>query len=427
MKAQGKMWILILLSLIIFLPQQQYAQSNSKELSPELFRNPGENTRPRCYWYWFDDHVSKEGITRDLEAMKRVGIGGAFIGIIGGAIGPNIPCIPKPMSDPWWENLTHAVREGSRLGVDIGFFNCPGWSQSGGSWVKPNESMRYLVQEEIHIQGPQRYSSKPPMPTGKKGENFQSVALLAFRIPKGDDVTLLVTEKKGNTVSFYAKTLTTVRSLVIQPVEVLNTKAELLVSDDGQNYRSVRKFAVARTTLKHGLGPISLAPVSVTFSAVTARYFQLNFTENGMPFTAEKMLGEILLSSASKVEDFAGKALLKASENGVPPYDTYVWAPAPKNDKGTLAVQPKDIVDLSPKLQADGKLVWDVPAGSWVIQHVGMIPTGTVNKPAPIETTGPEVDKMNRKHLPAFFDGYMGELLRRLKPEERYRMEIHYC
>jgi len=422
MKTHKPGWISVILSLLFFSSQFQSVKCQdykSGDISPELFRNPGDNTRPRCYWYWFDDKVSKDGITRDLEAMKRVGIGGAYIGFIGGAIGPRTELNPKPMSDPWWEFLTHAVREGTRLGIDIGFFNCPGWSQSGGPWVKPGESMRYLVQEEIRVQGPKRYVSKPPMPSGKKGENFQSVALLAFRTPAGDDVTVPVTEKRGKTVSFVAKSPTTVRSLVVQPVEVLKTMAELFVSDDGINYRSVRKFAVARTTLKHGLGPISLAPVSVTFPAITARYFRLTFTENGMPFTAEKMLGEILLSSALKVEDFAGKALLKSSENGVPPYDTYVWAAAKKNDKDTLAVQPKDIVDLSPKLQADGTLIWDVPAGNWVIQHVGMIPTGTVNKPAPIETTGPEVDKMNKKHLPAFFDGFMGELLRRLKPEER--------
>jgi hypothetical protein len=419
MKTSKARCAVLFLSIMIFMPQLLSAQSFSESVSSELFRNPNENTRPRCYWYWFDNQVSKEGITRDLEAMKRVGIGGAYIGIIGGAIGRTGPLIPKPMTDLWWENLIHAVREGSRLGIDIGFFNCPGWSQSGGPWVKPSESMRYLVQEEIHVQGPKRYCGKVPYPIGKKGDNFQSVALLAYRVPVNDEVIVPVKDKKGNTINFYAKKPTTVRSLVIQPIDVLNTNVELLISDDGKNYRLVRRFKVARITLKHGLGPISLAPVSVAFPAVTARYFQLNFKANGMPFTAEKMLGEILLSSAPKVEDFAGKALLKSNENGVPPYNAYVWVSAPKNDMDTLAVQPQDVIDLTAKLQADSTILWNVPTGHWVIQHIGMIPTGTTNKPAPLEITGPEVDKINRKHLPAFFDGYMGELFRRLKPAER--------
>ena len=75
--------ILVLMSLMLT-PSHVLAQSTP--LVAE-FRNPPTATKPRCYWYWFDDHVSKEGITRDLEAMREVGIGGAFIGIIGGAIG----------------------------------------------------------------------------------------------------------------------------------------------------------------------------------------------------------------------------------------------------------------------------------------------------------------------------------------------------
>ena len=46
------------------------------------FREPPESTKPGVYWYWMNEHVSKEGITKDLEAMKRVGIGEAFIGNI---------------------------------------------------------------------------------------------------------------------------------------------------------------------------------------------------------------------------------------------------------------------------------------------------------------------------------------------------------
>ena len=383
------------------------------------FRHPPAATKPRCYWYWFDDHVSKVGITRDLEAMREVGIGGAFIGLIGGAMGKRTELNPKPLSEPWWENLEHAVREGTRLGVDIGLFNCPGWSQSGGPWVKPHQSMRYLVQEEIRLEGPKRFSGKPPMPTGKNGQNFQSVALLAFPAPEGDDVVVPVTEKKGNTVRLTTEAPVTVRSLIVEPKDVLNTKAELFASDDGVEFRSVRKFKVARTTLKHGLGPISLAPVAVGFPEVTARHFRIDFTPDGMPFAAEKFLGEIRLSSAARVEDFAGKALLKSHETSVPPFGAYVWPPGSATDQKSLAVDPRKVVDLTKKLRPDGSLAWDVPPGKWILQHVGMVPTGTMNKPAPPGLVGPEVDKMNRQHLTGLFDAYVGELQRRLKPEER--------
>ena len=43
------------------------------------FRNPPESAKPHTWWHWMNGNVTKEGITADLEAMKRVGIGGAQI------------------------------------------------------------------------------------------------------------------------------------------------------------------------------------------------------------------------------------------------------------------------------------------------------------------------------------------------------------
>ena len=53
----------------------------------EDFASPPDTTKPRCYWYWMDGQISKGGITRDLEAMKRVGIGEGYIGVISGQSG----------------------------------------------------------------------------------------------------------------------------------------------------------------------------------------------------------------------------------------------------------------------------------------------------------------------------------------------------
>ncbi len=107
------------------------------------FRNPPESAKPWTYWYWIDDNISKEGITKDLEAMAEVGIGEAFIGNVTDTrlnfVSPgeqdrkmvNRGQVPV-LSDAWWECVEHAVREAERLGIKIGLFNCPGWSQSGG-------------------------------------------------------------------------------------------------------------------------------------------------------------------------------------------------------------------------------------------------------------------------------------------------------
>ena len=37
----------------------------------EQFQNPSDEAKPWTFWYWMFGAVSKEGITADLEAMKR--------------------------------------------------------------------------------------------------------------------------------------------------------------------------------------------------------------------------------------------------------------------------------------------------------------------------------------------------------------------
>lgn len=43
------------------------------------FVTPTEENNLWCYWYWINDDISKDGITKDLESMKKAGIGGALI------------------------------------------------------------------------------------------------------------------------------------------------------------------------------------------------------------------------------------------------------------------------------------------------------------------------------------------------------------
>ena len=143
----------------------------------DTFRNPPPQTRPGCYWYWINDNISKEGITKDLEAMARVGIGRAYIGhIFGQGDRWETPVGKVPfMSDAWWDALQWAVKEADRCGVEIGFFNAPGWSQSGGPWVKPSQSMRYLAASETVIEGGRRVDQ---LAAGAGDQNLSDVRRL---------------------------------------------------------------------------------------------------------------------------------------------------------------------------------------------------------------------------------------------------------
>ncbi|RYG57684.1 hypothetical protein EON80_27980, partial [bacterium] len=114
---------------------------------------PPQPTKPFVYWYWLNNIVTKQGITRDLEMMAKNGIGGAYIGHIGGFDDTPTNGRTVGYSKEWYALLQHTVREGLRVGVKIGVFNSPGWSQSGGPWVKPEDSMTYIDSTEVRVLG----------------------------------------------------------------------------------------------------------------------------------------------------------------------------------------------------------------------------------------------------------------------------------
>ena len=43
------------------------------------FVKPPASARPWVYWFWNNGNVTRSGITADLEAMQRAGIGGVII------------------------------------------------------------------------------------------------------------------------------------------------------------------------------------------------------------------------------------------------------------------------------------------------------------------------------------------------------------
>lgn len=123
----------------------------SVEMIREGFQKVPDSVRLAVYWYWMSDNISVRGVEEDLLSMKEAGITRAFIGNIGEQ---GVPYGKVRMfSDEWWEVLHAALKKASELDIEIGIFNSPGWSQSGGPWIKPCESMRYLVSADTMVYG----------------------------------------------------------------------------------------------------------------------------------------------------------------------------------------------------------------------------------------------------------------------------------
>ena len=135
------------------------------------FRQPPAVAKPYVWWHWMGANISKEGITKDLEAMKAAGIGGATIfNITSGVRESQVPILDLPWPDRtyrspyYWECLRHAAAEAKRLGLEVGLHNTVGYSTTGGPWVTEPESMKKVMWTETAVTGGAAVKLSLPQP-----------------------------------------------------------------------------------------------------------------------------------------------------------------------------------------------------------------------------------------------------------------------
>jgi hypothetical protein len=146
-------------------------------------------------------NFSKEGITKDLEAMKASGIGGATIFNITSSVQESqVPMLNTPWPGntyrgaAYWEAVGHAAAEAERLGLDLGLHNTVGYSTTGGPWIDEPRSMQQLVWTKTVVEGPGplvvRLAAPIPIAnegwgkTGRTTRQISEVGVLA--VPEGD-------------------------------------------------------------------------------------------------------------------------------------------------------------------------------------------------------------------------------------------------
>ncbi|MCX6619921.1 MAG: glycosyl hydrolase, partial [Acidobacteria bacterium] len=319
---------------------------------------------------------------------------------------------------------------------------CPGWSQSGGPWVKPEQSMRFVTMSETRLTGPAAFTARLPAPTA----NFQDIAVLAFPAPKSDtdaisrhaptvtatpataDAARLFDGNRDTTsplpqgasqVEVAVAAPFTARSLTLHPAPLpFRVDVELQAQGAGGNFATVKKFVYDRSNPGTNVGPMPWGPVAVAFPAVTSRRFRLVFTGASKPGG----FGEIELSGAARLERFVEKQLGKMWQTPSPLWDAYLWPAQTWTDPPATAILPGNLLNLTSSLTADGTLNWKVPPGDWVVLRTGMAPTGVTNAPASPEGTGLEIDKMNRGLVRYHFNQFLGKLLQRIPSADRQAM-----
>ena len=429
------------LAVCIQNPEKKYKQISRKLESG--FVNPLDSVQTSVYWYWISDNISKEGVVKDLHAMKDAGINRAFIGNIG------IDGLPygevKMFSDEWWEILHLALKTATELDIEIGIFNSPGWSQSGGPWIKPEESMRYLTSYETSLSGPGKIEKKLERPK----ENFQDVKVIAFpsvtkenfaltdknaeissfpsvsnlsNITDGDKSTgIRFPDEDEFQISFKTKEPFTARSLTIQIAETpLKANALLEAKQENGDFIPISEFIIDRSNIFLNVGFDPFAPVVISIPETTATEFKL--TIKNAP--ARVGLTEVVLNGIPRIERYSEKTLAKMHQTPLPYWDAYMWSEQHECDDKSLIVQSDEIIDITRHMSDEGILAWDVPEGEWRVLRMGMTPTGVTNGPASPEATGLEVDKMSKKWVAEHFDRFIGKILRRIPEADRKTFKV---
>jgi len=127
------------------------ASLNAEETSSldAQFANPPGEYRSTVLWEWCNGWLNKEAATAELEAMARVGLGGAKVFNVGGPEGP-----VRFASPEWYEIFAHALREATRLGLQLSMNMTEGFCAIGGPWITPEKSMQHVVWSETEVSGP---------------------------------------------------------------------------------------------------------------------------------------------------------------------------------------------------------------------------------------------------------------------------------
>lgn len=440
--------VLTLVLIVMGMYNTSFAQHKSKTPAGHSlysgFKTPPDSIQTSVYWYWISDNISKEGVVKDLESMKKVGINRAFIGNIG------IDDTPygkvKLFSDEWWDIMHTALKTATRLGIDIGIFNGPGWSQSGGPWVKPEQAMRYLTSSTVTIKGPLNFNQKLVSPA----KQFQDVRAIAFPAPTGfgtsitsnskttissspavehianltdgdENTTLSLPRNEKFEVTVSADAAYTARSFMVSLAhKAMRFEGDIQAADNNGDFKTIKHFIVDRSNSALNVGFMPYAPAAISIPATTSKSFRIVFHNE----SSDSEIAEMKISAQPLVENYVEKTLAKMYQTPLPYWKEYQWVPQPPVDDKNYVIDPKKVIDVSKYMAADGTLKWNVPAGNWIIERSGMTPTQVTNGPASPEGRGLEVDKMSKQHIAEHFDAFLGQILKRIPAADRKSFKV---
>jgi hypothetical protein len=400
-----------------------------EELTIHKFRNPPENVKINTWWHWLDGNITREGITRDLEAMKAQGVAQATILNIG-LFGDRDFGVQKVKfgSDQWFEMFRWALQEADRLGIKIGAHNCDGWSSSGGPWITPEMAMKQFVWTKTIIKGGQKIDISMKKPYSLKNF-YKDVALVAYKtdetissfqssspkvtlndsidasyVTDGNPVSAINVKEGDNLkislsapLAFDEIAINPRRSFMWSSPDDISASFTLSVSNDSKLYRKIFDFTIK------GLNKTGYMTIPLT----TARYVRitLNAVNDGLPLDVSEL--ELLKGNEKALFSPSIPYISEKTGSSTAAQEEFFYSSA----GGKNLRSGKDILTLTDKMSAEGTLQWDAPEGNWTVIRFGYTLTGATNGPATKEGVGLECDKMDTAAINLHFRSFPHKLI----------------
>ncbi|MFN3457396.1 MAG: glycosyl hydrolase [Novosphingobium sp.] len=428
----------------------------------QQFRDPPTEARPRVWWHWMNGNISKDGIAKDLAWMKRVGIGGLQHFDVNLDTPQVVDKRLAYMTTEWKDAFRFSATEADRLGLELAIAASPGWSETGGPWVRPEDGMKKLVWSEMNVTGGKRIQGTlPAIPqvtgpfqtaplvenmSGKNGRESPTpvavgaVAVMAIPVVEADLPRPVYMLADGTALDAATLTDASLQSVVKVPLDSGLNGAVIVRFPRAVMVRSVRLFLPgikmpfrgvpikAVLEVRDGAGwrkvsdvPLGNVPTTRSFPAASGQEFRLNLAASGEKGNLDLLnaapgavainffdTGPLASLTLADFQLFADARVDRVEEKAG--YETVLDYQAIASDDGTpSAVQPGSVIDLTDRVGPDGSLDWIAPAGSnWRILRFGWSLTGKTNHPAPPEATGLEVDKYDAAAVRRYVEAYLG-------------------
>ena len=435
------------------------------------FQDPPNSARPRVWWHWMNGNITKDGVAKDLAWMKRVGIGG-MQNFDAALMTPQI--VDKRlvyMTPEWKDAFRFAAQEADRLGLELAIAASPGWSETGGPWVKPEDGLKKLVWSETTVTGGKPFTGKlaaPPSNTGpfqslkpaggfgdlmasdkpkEPPQHYGEVKVLAFPagaathlvpvsardalggkaldpaglsdgdLAQGVDIARGGKDQNPVLVLDYGKRVTARSLSLFAPGAAMMFVGALYAprleaSDNGSDWRKVLDFETAQTTATYAFAPVSARYFRVEFAP--RKGIGLNMGEPApglaMDMNIAENMGKAFLGKPLTVADLrlSGDARVDRFETKAGFVIAQDYYALTAPADAAMGVPPTSVIDLTSRMNADGSLDWTPPKGTWRVLRFGHSLLGTTNHPAPPEATGLEVDKFDGAAVRRYIDHYIG-------------------